>query len=297
MSKEKIPVYDICNLTKDKCITDDFLVERFHNYLKIHYAQLHYPHRHSFYHLVLFTKGNGFHTIDFQKFKVTPYQIYFMSPGQVHSWHFENNVEGYVINFSDTFFRSFLLSPNYLERFPFLTGNVAECCFRLPASIQQKTHALLEEMIKKNEQPDNDKDIFRILLLKLFLDIHSARATKEKKPVPQLKQQLLQSFKSLIDKHYSTLKLPKEYANLLHITPNHLNVLCNEMLGITAGKMIRDRQILEAKRLLINADMTITEIASMLNFEDNSYFNRFFKKSESITPNEFRKQLNNIQNL
>ncbi|HEY0299583.1 MAG TPA: AraC family transcriptional regulator [Arachidicoccus sp.] len=48
--------------------------------------------------------------------------------------------------------------------------------------------------------------------------------------------------------------------------------------------------LLEAKRLLVNGDMTIAEIAANLNFEDNSYFNRFFKKYEGITPNDFRKQ-------
>ncbi|MBD0286067.1 MAG: AraC family transcriptional regulator, partial [Flavisolibacter sp.] len=55
----------------------------------------------------------------------------------------------------------------------------------------------------------------------------------------------------------------------------------------------RDRILLEAKRLLTNADMTITEIAYDLNFQDNAYFNRFFKKNVGMTPDEFRKQFIN----
>jgi len=74
----------------------------------------------------------------------------------------------------------------------------------------------------------------------------------------------------------------------LYITPNHLNALCQDMLGKTAGDLIRDRILLESKRLLTNADMTITEIAYNLNFKDNSYFNRFFKKEVGSTPDEFR---------
>jgi len=64
------------------------------------------------------------------------------------------------------------------------------------------------------------------------------------------------------------------------------------MLDISAGELIRNRVILEAKRLLINLNMTVAEIADSLNFKDNSYFARFFKKYTGSTPEEFRK--NNI---
>ena len=77
---------------------------------------------------------------------------------------------------------------------------------------------------------------------------------------------------------------------MLHITPNHLNALVQEILGRPAGAVIRDRVLLEAKRLLTNADMTAAEIAYELNFQDNSYFSRFFKKYAGVTPEGFRRQ-------
>jgi len=89
--------------------------------------------------------------------------------------------------------------------------------------------------------------------------------------------------------NYATLRLPKQYAELLYITPNHLNAICNDLLGYSAGKLIRDRVILEAKRLLINMDLMVAEIAEQLNFADQSYFIKFFKKQEGITPEKFRK--------
>jgi AraC-like DNA-binding protein len=46
---------------------------------------------------------------------------------------------------------------------------------------------------------------------------------------------------------------------------------------------------LEAKRLLILPDWTISQVAYELNFNDNSYFTKFFKKVEGKTPEEFRK--------
>jgi len=59
----------------------------------------------------------------------------------------------------------------------------------------------------------------------------------------------------------------------------------------SAGELIRDRIILEAKRLLVNAKMSVSEIAHELNFVDNSYFSRFFKKYAGVTPEVFRKQI------
>ena len=108
MAKEKIPVYDICHLSRQQGSNDDFLLENFSSYLEKHYQHLHLAHRHSFYHLVLFTKGSGTHTIDFTTFDVKFFQIYFMIPGQVHSWHFESETDGYIINFAETF-----LNPYY----------------------------------------------------------------------------------------------------------------------------------------------------------------------------------------
>jgi AraC-like DNA-binding protein len=60
-----------------------------------------------------------------------------------------------------------------------------------------------------------------------------------------------------------------------------------------AGDVIRNRVILEAKRLLVNLDLSITEISYRLNFNDNSYFTKFFKKYVGSTPEEFRK--NNVK--
>jgi AraC family transcriptional activator of pobA len=293
MSKGKIPVYDICSLSKDKQVKqNDLLVERFGAYLNRHEHTLHHSHRHSFFHLVLFTRGSGTHTIDFNQFKVQPYQIYFMIPGQVHSWHFVGEVDGYIINFSDSLFRSFLLNPNYLERFQFFSGISEESVCQLPVEVHGKVTQLLEEIVTQSSNSrDGGIDMIRLLLMQLFLVIENSCNVNNKKSITQQKQVLLRNFRRLIDQHYLSIKLPREYADLLYVTPNHLNALCQDLLGKTAGELIRDRILLEAKRLLTNADMTVTEIAYNLNFQDNSYFNRFFKKYVGITPDEFRKQL------
>lgn len=102
---------------------------------------------------------------------------------------------------------------------------------------------------------------------------------------------VLRNFQKLIDQNYKEKKLTKDYAALLYVTPNHLNALSKDVTGRSAGELIRDRILLEAKRLLINAKMTVSEIAAELDFIDNSYFTKFFKKYEGVTPEAFRKQI------
>ncbi len=288
MAKATIPVYDICTI--DQKVQKDLLIERFGAYLEKHYQYLHRPHRHSFYHLVLFTKGKGAHTIDFKQFPVRPFQIYFMIPGQVHSWHFAGAVDGYIVHFNEVLFTTFLQNSHYLDRFYFFQGNAEDGICQLPASVAPQVTSLFEAMLTEVvESKEQNLDMIRLKLLELFITVDRSCTSKKEKNVPQQKRTLLRNFQQLIDKHFRTIRLPKDYADLLYVTPNHLNALCQDLVGKTAGDLIRDRVLLEAKRLLTNVDMTVTEVAYDLNFQDNSYFNRFFKKNVGVTPDEFRK--------
>lgn len=287
-SANHIPIVDICNLTDFR--DEDILVSRFAEYLQAHH-NLRKAHRHTFYHLLLFTKGGGSHTIDFSSFPVHPYQIYFMVPGQVHSWDFEGDVDGYVVNFSTSFFQSFLLRPDYLESFSFFNGIADDGVINLPEELKDQITHIFEEVIQHSTQNNAFRwDIVRVLLLQAFLEIDKHTHTNKPSTIPFFNYTLLKNFQKLVEKHYISLKRPMDYAELLYITPNHLNALCKEHLGITAGEVIRNRVLLEAKRMLVNQNLSISEISYDLNFSDNSYFTKFFKKYEHITPEDFRKK-------
>ncbi|WP_295666504.1 helix-turn-helix domain-containing protein [uncultured Mucilaginibacter sp.] len=288
---QSTPVFDICTLSDFR--ENDILISRFAPYLAQH-KNLSAAHRHSFYHLVLFTIGAGGHSIDFEKFCVKPYQIYFMVPGQVHSWDFEGFTDGYIINFSTAFFQSFLLNPSYPEIFSFFGGDVKAAVIDLPDPVHQKVVELFEKiLIEAVHKHDSAPDMIRLLILQLFITIDRITKKGVDRGAASYNQTLLRNFQKLIGEHYTRIKLPKDYAKLLYITPNHLNAVCKDLLGISAGEVIRNRMVLEAKRLLINLQLNINEIAFMLNFSDNSYFTKFFKKFEGKTPEEFRKGILN----
>lgn len=252
-----------------------------------------FPRRHDFYHMVLFTDGSGRFSIDYQTCTIRPFQFYFMAPGQIHNWYFDGDMDGYVINFSAHFFQSFLLKTDYLDQFFFFNGNVQDCVIEIPEALRPAIIELLKKTIAETEGENKFKnDTVRVLLLQLFMEISNLDTRNKPSSYESGKNALHQNFERLIDQNYLSLRLPKQYAELLNITPNHLNKLCNELLGISAGDMIRNRIILEAKRLLINLKLTVTEIAYRLNFEDSSYFCKLFKKQTGMTPKAFRNHHN-----
>ncbi|ODS83188.1 MAG: hypothetical protein ABS46_07120 [Cytophagaceae bacterium SCN 52-12] len=214
-----------------------------------------------------------------------------MVPGQVHSWDFEGRTDGYIVNFSEAFFKSFLLRQDYLDSFTFLQGQPENSVLNLAGETGAEVSLLFEKIIDTaGFSPRFRNDLIRTLLLQVFIVVQdSVEAGKETGALPK-GNLWLRSYQKLIELHFLTLRLPGEYAALLGITPNHLNALCKEQLGVQAGQLIRDRITLEAKRLLINVDLSVSEIAYKLNYKDNSYFSRSFKKAVGMTPEAFRRR-------
>lgn len=283
----KVPVIAQCSVSDSP--QTDVTVEKLSRYLERN-KNLVFPHRHNFYHFLLFTSGAGQHTIDFDTFEVVPWQIYFMAPGQIHTWRFEGKMEGYVVNFEQDIFKAFLQRPDELAHFSFLSGLVADEVFMIKKEERDSVVQLLERLLKHKQ----DKAFVAISLLYLFHILEQQREQPVHKGPQIYNHTLLRNFLNLVEEHYKNLRLPKEYANMLYITPNHLNALCKEKLSISAGEIIRNRIILEAKRLLVIQDYAITEIAYDLNFKDNSYFTKFFKKGVGSTPENFRRKHINI---
>jgi AraC-like DNA-binding protein len=287
--KNTIPVYDICSLVGTDQLGSDIIAEPFASYLAVH-PNLYLPHRHSFYHIVLFTKGGGYHTIDFEKFPVVPGQIYFMTPGQVHSWSFKGEVDGYVINFSHDLFSGFLSNVQYLDLFPFFQGVAADSVIDLKKEVLVEAKGIVEKIVQEVHAPGYQVlDLIRAYFIQLFVAVSRTVAGKTGDSIRPQNQLVLRNFRKLVDTHYAEKRLPKEYAALLYITPNHLNALCKDLVGKSAGEIIRDRILLEAKRLLVNADLSMSEIAGRLSFTDSSHFSKFFKKYTTFTPEEFRR--------
>ncbi len=92
----------------------------------------------------------------------------------------------------------------------------------------------------------------------------------------------------LIDEHFRKERLISFYAERLAMTADRLNDHVKRATGVTAGHLIRQRVLTEAKRQLVFTNQPIHEIAYDLAFSDPSHFTRFFRKQTGTTPQVFR---------
>ena len=75
----------------------------------------------------------------------------------------------------------------------------------------------------------------------------------------------------------------------MFITPRYLSTIVQAVSGETAKNIIDKHVILEIKVLLESTELSIQEIANRLQFPDQSFFGRYFKKHTGISPMNYRR--------
>ena len=250
------------------------------------------PHRHNYYEIFIFYKGGGKHYIDFNTLDIDDYSMHFISPGQVHLIRRAVGCSGYVITFPEELFvsdadKTVLLGISLYNNQ--LKSPIVNCTIQELGIIKQH----IQYLVKECQEPG----LMSLELIKMHLNIiliNSNRwflANKENREA--LTQSIgtnpiVQQFKTLVDNNYLTISEVSEYAGLLSVSSGYLNDAVKKATGFTASWHIHHRILLEAKRLLYHGSHSVKEISFMLNFEDPTYFGRFFKKHTGQTPGDFR---------
>lgn len=285
---EQLPVYSLHNFSSPERKSQQFQVEVFD--ANRHFS-VKYPHRHDFFEVLYLLKGSGFHVIDTNKYEIKPPCVFFMSPGQAHKLELSNDIEGFIFIFTADFYLLNRSNQNTLIEFPFfytihqdnpplLLDNendirFLESLFRLGISEISDTVESNTEMLRS--------------ILDLILTTCAARYQVTENLLNKGKGQILvKRFFHLVEENHQKNLSMSDYSGMIGITPNHLTQTVKSLTGKTSSQIIRAKQLLEIKRLLVHTNLSISEIANQLNFEDQSYFTKFFKRETGFTPVQFR---------
>lgn len=285
---ENIPVYSLHNFSSPERDSQQFQVEVFD--ASRHFS-VKYPHQHDFFEVLYLSKGSGFHVIDGNKYEINPPSVFFMSPGQAHKIEFSNDIEGYIFIFTEDFYLINQSNQNRLIEFPFFF-TIRQDNPPLYLSTQDDVK-FLESLFEKGITEIKKGDSFSIELLRSILDLiltfSSTIYQIDKNTLNKGKGHIVvKKFFQLIEDNYHKNLTVSEYADQLAITPNHLTQTVNNLTGKTSSQIIKAKQVLEIKRLLVHTNLSVTEIASRLNFPDQSYFAKFFKRETGISPLQYR---------
>lgn len=95
-----------------------------------------------------------------------------------------------------------------------------------------------------------------------------------------------------INDHFREKLSLDQIARDLNMGTTKLCSLAKKLTGEgSVTKMINARRIAEAKTLLANENLSITQIAEQVGFSDYNYFTNVFRKTTSLTPTAYRKGL------
>lgn len=108
------------------------------------------------------------------------------------------------------------------------------------------------------------------------------------------KTELVERFRTLVNKASTSTLTVNDYAEQLGITPSHLRRISHEVIGQSPLAVVNKRLIVVAQRELAYSTMSVQQIAYMLGFDDAAYFSRFFKKQTRQTPSDFREFIRNV---
>lgn len=288
--KSEAPLY-LLDAFSQKAKDNSFYIERLETHLQKH-KFISKPHNHDFYLLLYITKGGGEHVIDFRSYPISPGSFFLMTPGQVHSWKLKEGTDGYILFFLPAFYRMQSHDSNLLA-FPFFHSLNANP--HIIVNEEQRTiiDFVLAQMFHEfTSGPKIDLRILRSYLEIVLLKLSSNFSIEELKDFTNSVSFKIRKLEQLIEKHYTKLKRPAQYADLMNLSPSYLNSICKQTLGKTLTEIISDRLILEARRLFSYSDLNVNQVASRLNFMDGSYFIRFFRKHTGKTPEQFKETLN-----
>lgn len=282
---KKYPIYSVRNFSCND-IHRDFYVNTFKEHLKSH-SFVEEPHRHDSYLMVFFTDGSGIHEIDFDRFEIKKGSLFVLQPGQMHHWSLSDDIEGFVIIFSQELYNLYFGQKKINDyNFYHSIHNRPEIVFE--AVEIPKILPYFNLLIEENSQSNNfqlDKmlnllDCIHIEIARKYSETHSHQIHSYNIKI--------NTFEKLLEQHFKENKSPSFYADKLNITLKHLNRICNEILQKTATEVIMDRVILEIKRMLTDKQLAVNEVASAVGYDDYSYFSRVFKKQTGFSPTRFR---------
>lgn len=247
-------------------------------------AKMREPHRHDGYGIDILLKGTSFYSIDFKEFMVTAPALVLIAPEQIHTQEIASNSE--VISIS---FLNYFLSAESENVIGFMECALKSNVVSLNEAKLQELLPLVELLLRESQSNRAFKDtIIRNLLNTLVITCARMQTCADKFIQNLETNQLLSRFKKLVNSHFSQIVQVAQYADLLNVTPGHLNDTVKAAVGKTAKQLIDEKRVLEAKRLLFWGNHPVKEISWKLNFDDDAYFNRFFKKHAGQTPLEFQ---------
>ncbi len=249
------------------------------------------PQRLGFHLLLMVDTGQSAHFVDFVELALNSGSVVFVRSGQVQQWLLDESLQGHLVLITEE-----ALNPASSS----LGSDMA-----LIKLDEWPTHskpeissfgAIKAELMHLKQDVDGfDSTEIQAALIKHRLLVLLLRLAQSINPVAaQLNRHeanIYRLFAKELEQHFSKRLTVLDYAKRLGYSQSTLSRASVAVVGYTAKEAIDRRIALEAKRLLVHSDTTVTFITHELGFGESTNFIKFFKRREGITPLEYRARI------
>jgi len=242
-----------------------------------------------FFEIIIFKKGKGTLILNQKQIEISDNGIVFISPFQKRQWKLEDNdLDFTILVFQEEFMNDFFADKLFTYRLLYFYQLECPLYFSSTAETIAKYCELLTEI--KTElfatKPDS-VHIIRSLVYYLLQKLNRQYAQEFDLTLEKTEGNYAFLFKQLLEKHIKKEQRIEFYTHQLNVSRITLNKAVKAQFNVTATHLLKQRLLFEIKNYLIHSEITVSEIASELNFSEPNHLMRFFKNQTGVTTSEF----------
>lgn len=248
------------------------------------------------YSIFWFYSGEGTHIVDFDEYEIGQGTVFFLSPKRIRSYRNLSNVEGVAMCFPEDFLMRIdnELQGRIKTKLFYPANRFAHC--KISEAAKETMKPIVKLMQEASALEYEDKSLqasyFASLLSLLLIDMIRLGEWGDSSfsNVSSDSFEIYAKFVLMVEEYYKERHAVKDYIEKLGVSQTTLNQYTLQYAKTTPLKIINDRIILEAKRMLRFSTIRTKQIAFDLGFKDDSYFVKLFKRNVGMSPIEFRQK-------
>ena len=231
--------------------------------------------------------------LDMQSYHLRANDVMIMLPGQIVEQQIASpDFRGTLMIYSTSFFSNI----NFPVNFPLVIYDIQSPLLHLNDeyySIIDKYRQTIESLCDADIRLSLKNESFKYICMSLMfafkeqIHLYTDHDYDQNKVVSK-------RFLRILAANFKDHRELQFYADELHLSKKYFSVLIKNETGKTASDWIDEFIVLEAKKLLATTDKTIQDVSNAMNFSNQSFFGKFFKRMTGMSPKGYRKSLQEI---
>ncbi len=248
-------------------------------------------HKLSFYVFFLCTKNKGLYNINFKDYTFQKGTLFTLRKDNIHKFY-ESNAEGLLLLFTEDFILSHANPTESAKTFLLFNELLASPKTQLDDSKYNELMELIS-LIKQeyfDVRDDYSVNIIRNLIQVIIGKLYRAKSKDQLDLANRKYLKLFLDLQDRIEQECLSNKQVSYYAKSLGVTSKTLNNVTQSILHKSTKALINDIVIIQSKRMIINSEASLTEIAYQVGFDEPTNFFKYFRKYTGVSPSQFRTQ-------